>query len=386
MLIKNYKDDLELYLEWFNMIKIEENIQQNQQHFNGDNIIIVFYNENGEIYLEKNKNEYKLPSYSIEENKNIRENVQEALNILIPKKKIKELEPIAIIESTFKLNNQQKKVETIAVMARINLLKENSKHFYNINKIYNKKFINDKDTKIINEFERKFNYIRECNCNNFQDEEIDTNQKYRLRYQIHNKIVKRYILTSKRKKKENLIKIMSKKAEGASTLLDVSCGDNSLLFDLKYTGKIKYIVANDISWSQIEMIIKKEGVIFTNHNAITSPFKNNLFDFAYCSNTLHHIPNEKSLNILLNNLLRIGKKVVIFEIEDPKLTKGLPYYLNKYWYRGFLKDVGEKYLSFNEFNQIISSSLDKKANIKFSNFKHIQGNYMIAEITKFDKI
>ena len=134
------------------------------------------------------------------------------------------------------------------------------------------------------------------------------------------------------------------------------------------------------------MIIKKEGVIFTNHNAITSPFKNNLFDFAYCSNTLHHIPNEKSLNILLNNLLRIGKKVVIFEIEDPKLTKGLPYYLNKYWYRGFLKDVGEKYLSFNEFNQIISSSLDKKANIKFSNFKHIQGNYMIAEITKFDKI
>ena len=85
---------------------------------------------------------------------------------------------------------------------------------------------------------------------------------------------------------------------------------------------------------------------------------------------------------LLESLLRIGKKVVIYEIEDPKVTGGLPYILNKYWYRGFLKDVGEWYLSYKQFKQIISRVYKDKASIKFETFRNIQGNYMIAEIEK----
>lgn len=90
------------------------------------------------------------------------------------------------------------------------------------------------------------------------------------------------------------------------------------------------------------------------------------------------MPSKENLN---NLMLRVGKKIVIYEIEDPKFTKGLPYFLNKYYYRGFLKDVGEQYLCFNDFKRVINEAYEGKADIKISNFKNIQGNYMIAEIT-----
>ena len=97
---------------------------------------------------------------------------------------------------------------------------------------------------------------------------------------------------------------------------------------------------------------------------------------------MHHIPNYKNLQNLLDSLLRIGKKIVIYEIEDPQITGGLPYILNKYWYRGFLKDVGEQYLSYKQFKEIITSVYKDKAFVTFENFRNVQGNYMIAEIVK----
>ena len=65
-------------------------------------------------------------------------------------------------------------------------------------------------------------------------------------------------------------------------------------------------------------------------------------------------------------------------------TGGFPRLLNKYYYEGFLQDVGERYLSQEEFRLKIEEN-SKDAKVRFSNFKNLQGNYMIAEIEKNKK-
>ena len=76
--------------------------------------------------------------------------------------------------------------------------------------------------------------------------------------------------------------------------------------------------------------------------------------------------------------------MIIYEIENPTITGGFPKILNKYYYRGFLKDVGEEYLSLEQFKTLISTTYENRAIVNFSNFKNIQGNYIIAEIEKKD--
>ena len=93
------------------------------------------------------------------------------------------------------------------------------------------------------------------------------------------------------------------------------------------------------------------------------------------------MPSEKHLTNLFQNLIRVAEKVIIVEIEDPQKTGGFAKLLNKYYYEGFLKDVGERYLSQEEFRLKVQEN-SKDAKIHFSNFKNIQGNYMIAEIEK----
>ncbi len=89
------------------------------------------------------------------------------------------------------------------------------------------------------------------------------------------------------------------------------------------------------------------------------------------------LPTAVHLDNLLDSLSRVSKHILIIEIENPEITKGLPKFLNKYLYRKFLHDVGERYLSMDEFKTIIFSRF---TNVSFSNFKTAVGNYMIADI------
>ena len=217
----------------------------------------------------------------------------------------------------------------------------------------------------------------------FQDEEININELQKKRYQIHNKYVKKYILTDKRKKKQEFNKIMENLIGCPNSICDVSCGEDKFIFKYAREHGIKVIVGNDISWSQVEFLdFDFDEVIFTNHNAAALPFKENVFDVVYCSNTLHHMPNKKVLINLLKSMFRVSKKIIIVEIEDPKITGGFAEFLNKYWYIGYLKDVGGAYLSENQFKVIINEVFKNVANIKFSSFENIMGKYLIAEIEK----
>lgn len=143
------------------------------------------------------------------------------------------------------------------------------------------------------------------------------------------------------------------------------------------------MVGNDISWSQIESLNNKyQEVIFTNHNAVSLPFIDKAFDVAYCSNTLHHMPNKKTLINLLKSMEKVAKKLIIVEIENPAIIGGFAQTLNKYWYMKYLKDVGGAYLSNQQFHLIINDTFSKEYNIKFQVFENIMGRYMIAIIEK----
>jgi len=177
---------------------------------------------------------------------------------------------------------------------------------------------------------------------NFPEHEIAINEKYKRRYSIHNKIIKKIVLTPKLKKKEIFNQLLFDKIGIINSFIDVSCGDNQFLSTLvNKIPQLDIIIGNDISRSQLDLIKKSnDKILYTNHNAVYLPFKEKTFDIAYCANTLHHMTSRKDMKNLLEGMFVISKKMLIVEIERPKETGRFPHILNKYRYVGFLKDVG----------------------------------------------
>ena len=389
----NAMQELQVYKQIYKIPTIQENKVVDKEFFEYCKskkifLLLLVYDNDGKVYLKEcGVNEFCLPGGEIFDDETIMKAIKRISHNIDKNIVISDVEPLLFVENTFSYQSENVKHIGITMMARSNQKSNDSLYnrFYYLDKNILSKVNVFSNRNILEIYRTRLDDILNQNNGEFQDKEIETNKKYKWRYKFHNNFVKRFILTSRVKRKNKLQSIMIHKCMGCRRLIDVSCGDNSLIFSLINTeqGKsIDYVIANDISWSQIELIPKMDKVIFTNHNAITFPFKDNIFDFVYCSNTLHHMPNYESLQNLLESLLRIGKKVVIYEIEDPAFTGGLPYILNKYWYRGFLKDVGEQYLSYKQFRKIINTAYKNKASIKFETFKNIQGNYMIAEIEK----
>lgn len=385
--------ELLVYKEIYNIETISEKEVVTKEFFEyckskRNFILVLIYDNEGKVYLKENGiDRFCLPGGELFDDETIMEALKRILYNIDKNITVSDVEPLVFVENIFSYNSSTIKHNGVIMLARSNNKKNDIiyKRYYDINESIISKVNAFANKNILKIYQKRLCEILKGNNGDFQDEEIETNKKYKMRYKFHNEFVKRFILTPKVKRKNRLQKIIKKKCSGCKRLIDVSCGDDSILFSLVDTEEgndFDYIVANDISWSQIEFIPKKDKIMFTNHNAITFSFKDNIFDFVYCSNTLHHIPNYENLQNLLDSLLRIGKKVVIYEIEDPKVAGGIPYILNKYWYRGFLKDVGEQYLSYKQFKKIINIAYKDKASVKFETFRNVQGNYMIAEIEK----
>lgn len=70
----------------------------------------------------------------------------------------------------------------------------------------------------------------------------NTNEKYKNRYKIHNDFMKRFILTPKRKKKEEFKSIIESKIGNAESIIDVSCGEDQFIFNLSREKNIPLVV------------------------------------------------------------------------------------------------------------------------------------------------
>ena len=354
-------------------------------------VLLLVYDEDGKVFLNRNMSNslsWGLPGGSIKKDESINQAINRIAKTIHKDMLIGNVEPVTLIENSYYYKGQVVKHYGIGFIARIrnaqsidfkslvgDFVAINDEEFSYIKRLASKK--------VVELFKNRYMDLDLKTDSCFQDEEININELQKKRYQIHNKYVKKYILTDKRKKKQEFNKIMENLIGCPNSICDVSCGEDKFIFKYAREHGIKVIVGNDISWSQVEFLdFDFDEVIFTNHNAAALPFKENVFDVVYCSNTLHHMPNKKVLINLLKSMFRVSKKIIIVEIEDPKITGGFAEFLNKYWYIGYLKDVGGAYLSENQFKVIINEVFKNVANIKFSSFENIMGKYLIAEIEK----
>jgi len=170
-------------------------------------------------------------------------------------------------------------------------------------------------------------------------------------------------------RKKILLEIVGK------TVLDASCGDDSLVIKWADDNPGSFCVANDISWSALEKQFSKpknNNVIFTNHNLQELPFRSK-FDTVIFKNTLHHLKKCDVRNTI-NHLLSLAKaRVLIIDVENPQNTKIVHRLWNKY-YTNFLKDQGHSFLSYSEFQALVSDI----TSAKFGRIKTNRGNYMYA--------
>lgn len=281
-------------------------------------VLLLIYDTEGKIYLDRNMSDslyWGLPGGSIKDNETIHMTLNRISKNISPNIIIGDVEPLTVIKNKFNYHSENIEHLGIAFMARLrnekdvkynelvgNFIEMNEEEFEYINRFASKKVI-----QIYNE---RFEKIKKMSNNDFQENEIDTNEKYKNRYRIHNNFMKKYILTPKRKRKLELKKIIESYIGDAKSIIDVSCGEDQFIFNLAREKGIPLVVGNDISWSQVEMLNQKfDEVIFTNHNAAALPFKKESFDVAYCSNTLHHMPNKKTLINMLESMYRVSKKL-----------------------------------------------------------------------------
>ena len=353
-------------------------------------LLLAIYDENGRVYLERNIQEklyWSLPGGSILKNEDIHSAVRRISKKItedgISDISVGEIEPIALVENNFTFAGSTYKHFGIAFAARLRS---------NKNKISNAqgRFVqlNDQELDNINRYANR-EVAKICQqrtkafSTEFPENEIFINEKNKWRYWFHRCIFKKVFLPSFLRKKKAFLEKIEKEIGQAKSFIDISCGDNDISHWLAQRHNFNYIVANDISWSQInEKQSDQKKILFTNHNAVYIPFKESSFDVVYCANTLHHISSREELNFLMDGCLRIAKKVIFVEIEKPEDTGLIPHLLNKYWYRGFLKDVGGSYFSQKDFVSLMNDHYSDQASVSFSEFKNIQGRYLIATIEK----
>lgn len=214
--------------------------------------------------------------------------------------------------------------------------------------------------------------------------EIQTSQKYIGRYKFHEKFIKKYLLTYKKRRKKEFNELMLKLIPFKSSIIDISCGDNKDIFDIAMNKNYDLIVGNDICIKYMEEKTN-ENVMYTNDDVIFNNIKDESYDVAFCKNTLHHMNDVNAINNMLLLLNRISKhEILIVEICNPRETGGLPKFLNKWLYTKFLKDAGSCFLNESQFKKIIEHNFNHYK-IDYYTFTNILGTYMIAKIRK-DKL
>lgn len=210
--------------------------------------------------------------------------------------------------------------------------------------------------------------------------EISMGKRYINRYKFHEKILKKYIFTEKKRSKKEFHELLYELLPNKKSIIDVSCGDNSDIFIIAEKKNFNTIVGNDICLNYLNLN-KGNEIIYTNDNIELNKIKANSYDVSFCKNTLHHLNNLTNINNALNFLNKISEHIIIVEIMDPKEYKGLPKFLNKYLYTNFLKDVGNCYLNEEQFINVINNNFTNHT-IEYRTFKNILGTYKIAKISK----
>lgn len=108
--------------------------------------------------------------------------------------------------------------------------------------------------------------------------------------------------------------------------LDVGCG-NGVISDI-----LQKHYALDLVGCDIAKYLSRKIKFVSMKSKTKLPFKKNLFDIIMFTDALHHVEYEYQIK-LLNEALRVGKKVIIFELNPTILTRVLDWSINRLHYR-----------------------------------------------------
>lgn len=204
--------------------------------------------------------------------------------------------------------------------------------------------------------------------------EIDSGRSFFLAYILNALIVKKILgRFASRKLKAAICRLIRRQHD---SILDASCGNDDLIFNIAATFAPTLCVANDISWKTLTMLRKKADankVILTNHNVLNLPFKNR-FDVVIFKNSLHHIPYHEHKR-LIAALGAQSKQLLIMDIEDPAQNN----WLGKWWhwyYVHLLNDQGHSFLVPRECERIVRECLPHHV-IETQSIHTIKGRYFI---------
>lgn len=201
--------------------------------------------------------------------------------------------------------------------------------------------------------------------------EVTSFNKANFRYFIHKHLVKPIMRGSSNKilhKTLDLVKSLS-----PSTILDISCGEDSTLKYLSKSLNLELCVANDISLCSLSPLFA--NMVSSNQSILDAKF-GLYFDLVLCKNTLHHIPAEAQQDVI-DKLLTLGEHVLVIDILNPRMCDWKSKMWNCY-YRLFLEDQGHDFLDLNSFGKLID-----RYNIIVENrgvIKTSRGKYMYALI------
>jgi hypothetical protein len=289
---------------------------------------------------------------------------------LFPRVALGELEPIALLKNTFKFENQVHEHRGLFFIARVR--DENEVSALEPRPQSHGHFVAIKGANLGQpDHQRMFDLavpkIRKAMTLSSQEHEVSVNQKYRFRYKLHDhmfkpltRIVGRFYGEPLRALEEKIDEMIL--AGDPGSILDIACGDNMSVVKLAQGKQIPLYVGNDISWSQIDLLRKRlhpnflrdspSFLLFTNHDSRRLPFKNEAFDSVICKNVLHHMPDRASVSSLISELRRVGRRSTIVEVLDPQYERGLWPKVKDHWYRHFLHDAGDNFLSEKEFDAL----------------------------------
>lgn len=153
-------------------------------------------------------------------------------------------------------------------------------------------------------------------------------------------------------------------------VIDASCGDDTVCVYLKGMGA--KVTCNDLCPDSMKPLRKYKGIKFTNKNVLDLKSKRK-YDVVLFKNTFHHLSSTSEIKECLNVLIKLGKKVVIMDIDNPR-----KYWLSRLWnnyYRYFLKDQGNFFIDYEKFCKYI---LNIAPEAKIKRIKTIKGYYMLA--------
>ena len=155
---------------------------------------------------------------------------------------------------------------------------------------------------------------------------------------------------------------------GGKTVMDASCGDD--IIGVKLMGKGAKVICNDVCKDSMKPLLKYKGLRFSNKSVFDLEGK---YDVVLFKNTFHHLGSVSQIKQCLKVLTRIGKKVVVMDIDNPR-----KYWLARLWnnyYRSFLKDQGNFFVDYNKFRKYITEVCPAAS---FKRVRTIKGWYMLA--------